>query len=228
MGEWEKAFPVKKRRGSFERRSTTDERILEKDDNKMKPKTNYKKYAIQNDNNQEENKEIIIKECVDGSTSITTTSAKKKARGGALVEGSRCSRVNGRGWRCCQQTLIGYSLCEHHLGKGRLRSMTNVRSRSAAAASAAAMTKGVVSSKPLLSSPSVFEKETKRVGAVSDTSKLVGEQDHGDGDAKQPLMIPKKKMKIGMVKARSISSLLGQANNAIAVSEDGTYLDGTS
>ena len=44
------------------------------------------------------------------------------------MEGSRCSRVNGRGWRCCQQTLVGYSLCEHHLGKGRLRSMTNVRS----------------------------------------------------------------------------------------------------
>jgi hypothetical protein len=36
-----------------------------------------------------------------------------------LLEGSRCSRVNGRGWRCSQPTLVGYSLCEHHLGKGR-------------------------------------------------------------------------------------------------------------
>jgi hypothetical protein len=36
-----------------------------------------------------------------------------------LLEGSRCSRVNGRGWRYSQPTLVGYSLCEHHLGKGR-------------------------------------------------------------------------------------------------------------
>lgn len=37
------------------------------------------------------------------------------------MEGSRCSRINGRGWRCAQPTLVGYSLCEHHLGKGRSR-----------------------------------------------------------------------------------------------------------
>ena len=48
---------------------------------------------------------------------------KKVKRGNVIMEGSRCSRVNGRGWRCCQQTLVGYSLCEHHLGKGRLRSI---------------------------------------------------------------------------------------------------------
>ncbi|WVZ82036.1 hypothetical protein U9M48_029348 [Paspalum notatum var. saurae] len=62
-------------------------------------------------------------------------SSNKKRRGGAapavLLEGSRCSRVNGRGWRCSQPTLVGYSLCEHHLGKGRMRS-------AAAAAAAAA------------------------------------------------------------------------------------------
>ncbi|KAL6606843.1 hypothetical protein ACP70R_042496 [Stipagrostis hirtigluma subsp. patula] len=44
----------------------------------------------------------------------------KKRRG--PMEGSRCSRVNGRGWRCSQPTPAGYSLCEHHLGKGRMRS----------------------------------------------------------------------------------------------------------
>lgn len=49
--------------------------------------------------------------------------AKKRRRGPpVLMEGSRCSRVNGRGWRCSQPTLVGYSLCEHHLGKGRQRS----------------------------------------------------------------------------------------------------------
>uniref|UniRef100_A0A0E0L952 WRC domain-containing protein n=1 Tax=Oryza punctata TaxID=4537 RepID=A0A0E0L952_ORYPU len=49
----------------------------------------------------------------------------KKRRGGpaVLMEGSRCSRVNGRGWRCSQPTLVGYALCEHHLGKGRMRSV---------------------------------------------------------------------------------------------------------
>ncbi|EEE65297.1 hypothetical protein OsJ_20532 [Oryza sativa Japonica Group] len=52
---------------------------------------------------------------------------KKRRGGGApavLMEGSRCSRVNGRGWRCSQPTLVGYALCEHHLGKGRMRSVT--------------------------------------------------------------------------------------------------------
>ena len=61
----------------------------------------------------------------------SNNSGKIKRRAPAvLMEGSRCSRVNGRGWRCSQQTLIGYSLCEHHLGKGRLRSISSVRVRS--------------------------------------------------------------------------------------------------
>ena len=50
--------------------------------------------------------------------------AKKRRGPPVLMEGSRCSRVNGRGWRCSQPTLVGYSLCEHHLGKGRMRSAT--------------------------------------------------------------------------------------------------------
>ncbi|PAN25252.1 hypothetical protein PAHAL_4G286800 [Panicum hallii] len=60
--------------------------------------------------------------------------AKKRRGPAVLLEGSRCSRVNGRGWRCSQPTLVGYSLCEHHLGKGRMRS--------AAAAAAAAAARG--------------------------------------------------------------------------------------
>ncbi|XP_051204336.1 uncharacterized protein [Lolium perenne] len=50
--------------------------------------------------------------------------AKKRRGPAVLLEGSRCSRVNGRGWRCSQPTLVGYSLCEHHLGKGRMRAAT--------------------------------------------------------------------------------------------------------
>jgi len=41
------------------------------------------------------------------------------------TEGSQCRRRNGRGWRCSQRTLVGYSLCEHHLGKGRLKSINS-------------------------------------------------------------------------------------------------------
>ena len=52
----------------------------------------------------------------------TGAGAKKRRGPAVLLEGSRCSRVNGRGWRCSQPTLVGYSLCEHHLGKGRMRS----------------------------------------------------------------------------------------------------------
>lgn len=41
------------------------------------------------------------------------------------AEGSQCRRRNGRGWRCSQRTLVGYSLCEHHLAKGRLRNINS-------------------------------------------------------------------------------------------------------
>ncbi|XP_078156934.1 uncharacterized protein LOC144552814 isoform X2 [Carex rostrata] len=68
-------------------------------------------------NKQKEGKTVVVKE-------------KKTMRNSTvLVEGSRCSRVNGRGWRCCQPTLVGYLLCEHHLGKGRMRNMSYNASR---------------------------------------------------------------------------------------------------
>lgn len=51
--------------------------------------------------------------------------------GGALMQGSRCSRYNGRGWRCRQLTLAGYALCEHHLGKGRTKNMVSAGKNSA-------------------------------------------------------------------------------------------------
>jgi hypothetical protein len=64
-------------------------------------------------------KEEMVK---DESSSGGGGSIKKRRGPAVLLEGSRCSRVNGRGWRCSQPTLVGYSLCEHHLGKGRMRS----------------------------------------------------------------------------------------------------------
>ncbi|KAJ6743071.1 hypothetical protein OIU85_017087 [Salix viminalis] len=206
-GDGEKAFPLKKRRRSFGRGSGDDGKMMVKD-----KKTKNKKCVQQKGNNkeeEEESKEIIV----EGDGTAINNSARKKARGGALMEGSRCSRVNGRGWRCCQQTLVGYSLCEHHLGKGRLRSLSSVRSRSMARTAPKR-----ADSKPLSSSSlSLEERETKR--ASSDQSKLDGDPNDDDGDDEKPLMIAKKKL--GTVKARSISSLLGQANYGIAVlSED--------
>lgn len=133
------------------------------------------------------------------------------------MEGSRCSRVNGRGWRCCQQTLVGYSLCEHHLGKGRLRSMTSVRSRSLAATalSAADYYPNPIPPPPL--SSSLLEEKVTEPVLVGNELELEldkdEDEDHRENQEQKnakPLinMITKKRMKLGMVKARSISSLL--------------------
>ncbi|KAF8094761.1 hypothetical protein N665_0354s0048 [Sinapis alba] len=117
---------------------------------------------------QEEDEEEEEKEANKGQ--------KKKKKGKksstVLEEGSRCSRVNGRGWRCCQQTLYGYSLCEHHLGKGRVRSMN------------------------------------KSSGGQKKTAVVAVE-----------VKKKKKRVKLGMVKARSISSLLGQTSTSSGVAD---------
>ncbi|XWS59265.1 hypothetical protein CRYUN_Cryun08bG0106400 [Craigia yunnanensis] len=185
--------------------------------NKMKNKMNKKFVQQQNEQEEKESKD-------SASTTVDNnnlSSTKKRGRGGALMEGSRCSRVNGRGWRCCQQTLVGYSLCEHHLGKGRLRSMTSVRSRSLASSNNAAK----MEEKPNndleyqtlsnYSSSSPQTKQTKR-GLLGES----GENGNEEGEDQKPLMKTKKRLKLGMVKARSISSLLGQNDNAIAVADD--------
>ncbi|KAK9986627.1 hypothetical protein SO802_031578 [Lithocarpus litseifolius] len=214
--EGEKAFPPKKRRGTFERRAGNDEdAIMEKDKKmktKMKTKMNKKCAAQQNDNNKEdkEEEEGEEKEAKDGVENVSNGGgyiAKKRARGGALMEGSRCSRVNGRGWRCLQQTLVGYSLCEHHLGKGRLRSMTSVRSRSLAGTTAPKLDNSNSNSDPPATLSTSFE-DNKQKDIVLDND-IAGAED----DKKPSISVTKKRMKLGMVKARSISSLLGQTNN---------------
>ncbi|XP_031256536.1 uncharacterized protein LOC116114530 [Pistacia vera] len=245
VGRWcegEKAFPLKKRRGSFERRGNEETNALILDDEKdnihkkmkmktkvMKTKMN-KKFGLDSHlNEQEDNKEttatkessnaVVDDDTNNNISSSTTTSAnKKRARGGALMEGSRCSRVNGRGWRCCQQTLVGYSLCEHHLGKGRLRSMTSVRSRSLG-------NTGNNESTLLLSSSSNASSSNSTAAVTSTSSSLTEEPkkpnaatevvEEEKDEEKRPLMMTttKKRMKLGTVKARSISSLLGQTNN---------------
>ncbi|XP_027351905.1 uncharacterized protein LOC113862850 isoform X2 [Abrus precatorius] len=201
-GRWcegEKAIPLKKRRGSFE------ENNAKKMKARMKTKMN-KKCSMNNMEEEEEDEEEEKGE----ETKVDVSVSKKRARGSALMEGSRCSRVNGRGWRCCQQTLVGYSLCEHHLGKGRLRSMTSVRSRSVASTAPKKVMMHDMLDPSLSSSSSSLEKQTTCVA------------DPLEEDEKKPVIITKKRMKLGMVKARSISSLLGQttSQNNIGVAHD--------
>ncbi|KAK4749280.1 hypothetical protein SAY87_026729 [Trapa incisa] len=107
----------------------------------------------------------------------------KRGRGARCIVmgGSGCSRVNGRGWRCGQPTLVGYCLCEHHLGKGRLRSMITVRNRRQHRPENA----------PPLSVPPRGVRELKH------------EED-------EDYMCEEKNNKKEVVKARSMSSLLGQ------------------
>ncbi|RWW51827.1 hypothetical protein BHE74_00041787 [Ensete ventricosum] len=118
----------------------------------------------------------------------TISSGKRRRSPAVLMEGSRCSRVNGRGWRCCQQTLVGYSLCEHHLGKGRLRSMSSVRGQ-------------LGTSKPKWSA-------NGRNGVVPSTSPEQRRQHPPAVAADNGMQKMEETKKIGMVKARSISSLL--------------------
>ncbi|KAG8371841.1 hypothetical protein BUALT_Bualt12G0005000 [Buddleja alternifolia] len=162
--------PFKKRKGSFPR--------INPNEAKMKSKTN-KKCGDHDHNNMKLDHEDTFKEKKYGMN-------KKSKRGNVIMEGSRCSRVNGRGWRCCHPTLVGYSLCEHHLGKGRLRSMSNVRSQDEAS--------GGGGGAPPLSGDS---------GGGEDSRKQPQPQP-------QPFVFTKKRTKVGVVKARSMSSLLRQ------------------
>jgi len=61
----------------------------------------------------------------DGRTVDEKAMPVKRYNNSNEAEGSQCRRRNGRGWRCSQRTLVGYSLCEYHLGKGRLRTINN-------------------------------------------------------------------------------------------------------
>ncbi|XP_020526146.1 transcription initiation factor TFIID subunit 3-like [Amborella trichopoda] len=43
--------------------------------------------------------------------------------------GLRCSRMNGKTWRCKREALLGYALCEYHHGKARMRSINQIVSQ---------------------------------------------------------------------------------------------------
>jgi hypothetical protein len=187
--EGEKTIPLKKRKGRFESIC-----MESNDSKKVKAKMN-KKCSLGKDDEDEE--------------SETKVNIKKKVtkRGSELMEGSRCSRVNGRGWRCCQQTLVGYSLCEHHLGKGRLRSMTSVRNRSIGFST-------TTEPNNVVDSASSSNSDLEKKSMYENDDKL------DNDDEKKPVVIAKKRMKLGMVKARSMISLLGQTDNKVVVDEN--------
>ncbi|CAN0927625.1 hypothetical protein LINGRAHAP2_LOCUS36007 [Linum grandiflorum] len=129
---------------------------------------------------------------------------KKRSTGSSsrvMEAGSRCSRVNGRGWRCSQPTLVGYSLCEHHLGKGRIRSIST--------STATTTTRQLGYTKkppppPPSSSSSDNADRTEQSQMMS-----TAEEEEDDEDYKR-------KSKMGSFKARSISSLLDQPDIAVS------------
>lgn len=219
-GRWcdgDKAIPLKKRKASFEMNG-----MVVTGESKMKSKTNKKcplaedpgkadenDYDDDDDNDYEEDdnsdsdndnnkRKRKGKKSSIGARMKTT---KKKKKGGSLMEGSRCSRVNGRGWRCMQPTLVGYALCEHHLGKGRLRSMSSVRARSTK------ITSTLLSQLP---PPPDQEKSCNAETPKQEESTIRDYDDDDDDDEKRPISAGngRKRTRIGMVKARSLSSLL--------------------
>ncbi|KAI9077319.1 hypothetical protein K1719_040763 [Acacia pycnantha] len=94
---------------------------------------------------------------------------------------------------------------------GRLRSITSVRNRSIPSTTAAATKNNDSLSEPSSSSP---EKKSKY-----DSSGIHNDVDE-DKPEKKPAVITKKRMKLGMVKARSIRSLLGQTDNLVTLHEN--------
>ncbi|XP_017698197.2 uncharacterized protein LOC103706767 isoform X2 [Phoenix dactylifera] len=141
------------------------------------------------------------------------SNGKKRRRPAVLMEGSRCSRVNGRGWRCCQQTLVGYSLCEHHLGKGRLRSMSGVRVQAGSGKPKKSTEGGADGAAPLSSPPQEEEKAAFDVKQCTGVDK--GEEDMEEEEEEEKQVMRKRRKKIGMVKARTISSLLDETNHSV-------------
>ncbi|THU60084.1 hypothetical protein C4D60_Mb07t08910 [Musa balbisiana] len=159
------------------------------------------------------------KEGCDGGAAVvragngTNVNGKRRRSPAVLMEGSRCSRVNGRGWRCCQQTLVGYSLCEHHLGKGRLRSMSSVRGQLGTSKPKWSIDIRNNSVVPL-TSPQKLEEEERKPGKQPVIAFDTGVDNIKEEEEEEEKARTKRK-KTGMVKARSISSLLDNTNHPV-------------
>eukprot|EP01018_Ginkgo_biloba_P005903 Gb_10673 [translate_table: standard] len=117
------SLPLKKRKKNIKETPSADDSHCAtngwRDRDKMFPVSIKHPKAVKADITDEESK--------DGVNSRKEMNNKNKSQtAGKMSEcsgGSQCRRMNGRGWRCSQRTLVGYALCEHHLGKGRLKSI---------------------------------------------------------------------------------------------------------
>lgn len=229
--------PLKKRKGQ------ETMLMLEDEEKKMKSKTNKKCTSTSGMQQSHSEQDKAGNDDSSSTPNNSTTVKKMNKRGSVIMEGSRCSRVNGRGWRCCQQTLVGYSLCEHHLGKGRLRSISNVKARTKAPNTVVVATtiapqndtpqsttndstgndnqssKNVLVSSPVVQPPVGDLKDTVLLDGScydddedEDANEDEDDDDYNEEETKKPLVVKKKRMKLGMVKARSLSSLLNQTN----------------
>ncbi|KAL9233131.1 hypothetical protein vseg_008164 [Gypsophila vaccaria] len=171
-----------------------EDRTRRSDEDKSVPLKKRSKFVIDEeekslnieDNSKSNNNNNNTKNNIINNDASVINAKKGGKRGNTIMEGSRCSRVNGRGWRCCQPTLVGYSLCEHHLGKGRLRSVSSVRGRPS---------KKVVLGTSLREDCSPLMQLCEAVKQESE------------------VRVGKRVNKLGVVKARSLSSLLGQTTN---------------
>ncbi|GMH18732.1 hypothetical protein Nepgr_020573 [Nepenthes gracilis] len=204
LGRWcngDETVPLKKRRrGYFDRSGRDNDPIISMEIPEKKTICKIDKNCVRQ-NGVDETEEEDEATQQDKEEKITNnnngSSTKKSKRGRTIVEGSRCSRVNGRGWRCFQPTLVGYSLCEHHLGKGRFRSMTATFTLKR-------------SSTTLPSSSSTEKRDENMMRNGGD----VDEDNDDDWEKKKkkkpPLMISSKgRVKIGMASARSLSKKMG-------------------
>ncbi|KAM3339671.1 putative protein DDB [Capsicum galapagoense] len=190
FGESSNIDKIKRSRESYHHHHNNTSSI-----NTMKSKTN--KTCPPENGNEEKQEQDHYRRIDNTNTDHKVDQVNKKSkRGSVILEGSRCSRVNGRGWRCCQQTFVGYSLCEHHLGKGKLRSMNSTFQNS-------------MNNKKK-------KEEEKEEKSLRNDHEYYGVDDDDDDDKKNSFTKKKKMKKLGMVKARSLSSLLGQTDDAVA------------
>ncbi|GFY99831.1 hypothetical protein Acr_13g0012310 [Actinidia rufa] len=163
-GHWceeDKVFPLKKRRTTFTSKVRVTS-LMHKQQNERVSKT----YDHKNGRGDRDDEPVEKHEA-----------KRRESKGEMMREAWRCSRRNGRGWRCHRQALEGHSMCQHHLSQARLRNsrFNGVRSQNG---------------------PNIQPKE------VCDSWYL--EDEDSDGDSEMGFK------KRGVLKARSMRSLLGQ------------------
>eukprot|EP01018_Ginkgo_biloba_P005880 Gb_11843 [translate_table: standard] len=117
------SLPLKKRKRNMKESPSADDSHCGngwRPDAKMFPVSIKRPKVIKADTGDEEWKDEVNSRKEMNKKNKTQTAGKMSEWSAG---GSQCRRMNGRGWRCSQRTLVGYALCEHHLGKGRLKSI---------------------------------------------------------------------------------------------------------